>query len=118
VFAGVMTGNLTLLGLAAATRSGSLGSHVALALLGYGPARRSTTFLTGTLTAAVTGLVTRAGARAGTRWSVAVLMAHAAGASAAGGLLLAAPAALPALPAAALLAVLAVLLVRNTRPPS
>ena len=35
VFAGVMTGNLTLIGLAAATRSASLASHVAVALLGY-----------------------------------------------------------------------------------
>ena len=183
VFAGVMTGNLTLLGLAGATRSGSLASHVAVALLGYvtgtalgafvarlargarrpapviavllvelavlagftvgwavtgghpaGPAqfgllavatpamglqaaavrsagtKLSTTYLTGTLTTAITGLVTGTRSRAGIRWSVAVLAAHAAGAAAAGVLLLISPAVLPALPAAALLGVLTFLL--------
>ena len=35
VFAGVMTGNLPLLGLASSTRSESLASHVAVMLLGY-----------------------------------------------------------------------------------
>jgi uncharacterized membrane protein YoaK (UPF0700 family) len=35
VFAGVMTGNLTLLGLAAANRSAGLAGHIALALGGY-----------------------------------------------------------------------------------
>lgn len=183
VFASVMTGNLTLLGLAAAQTSGTLAGRIAVAFLGYAAGAAlgsrvtgrprgagvawpsavtavlvvelaalagftvgwalagsrpagvaqfgllavgaltmglqsaavravgttlSTTYLTGTLTAAVAGLVTGGWSRSSTRWSLAVLVAHAAGAAAAGGLLLTAPAALPALPDAALLAVVAV----------
>jgi uncharacterized membrane protein YoaK (UPF0700 family) len=190
VFGGVMTGNLTLLGLAAAQLSGSLAGYVAVALLGYltgtalgtavarwagragvprpapvtavllieaaalagftigwvltgghpagaaqlgllavgalamglqGGAVRavgttlSTTYLTGTLTTTVAGLVTGGGSRSGTRWNVAVLVAHAAGAAGAGGLLFVAPAALPVLPDAALLGVLAVVMTGGVR---
>lgn len=185
VFGSVMTGNLTLLGLAAAQTSATLAGYVGVALLGYltgtalgslvarwaggaGATRRapvtavllveattlagftvgwvltgghpagaaqlgllaagalamglqgavvrssgttlSTTYLTGTLTTTVAGLVTGGGSRSLTGWSVGVLAAHAAGAAAAGGLLLVAPAALPVLPDAALLGVLAVVM--------
>lgn len=191
VFAGVMTGNLTLLGLAAANRSAGLAGRIAVALAGYvtgaaggsimtqwsahrdtprrGPVlavlvmelaalagftagwaltgsrpagaaqvgllvaatvaaglqaaavrsvgtKLSTTYLTGTLTTAVAGLVTGGQSRSGIRWSLAVLAAHAAGAAAAGGLLLVAPSALPLLPDAALLGVLSVLLASETAP--
>jgi uncharacterized membrane protein YoaK (UPF0700 family) len=189
VFAGVMTGNLTLLGLAAADRSGTLAGHVAVALLCYavgtalgslvarrtprtpGPTpvlavlvleltalaaltagwiltrgapsgavqfgllalatsamglqaaavrsagtKLSTTFLTGTLTTAIAALVTGGEPRADTRWSVAVLAAHAGGAAAAGGLLLISPAALPVLPDAALLGVVVSLIARRRTP--
>lgn len=178
-FASVMTGNLTLLGLAAARASASLAAHIVVALAGYivgaaigarltrhrsatteiWPSRvtavlfielaafagfalgwelshsrpaggtqfallalatlamglqaaamerlgtpLSTTYLTGTLTGAVTSLVSGGGVRHN-RASLEVLLAHAAGAAAAGGLILLAPAAVPALPLAAVGAV-------------
>jgi uncharacterized membrane protein YoaK (UPF0700 family) len=179
VFAGVMTGNLTLLGLAAANTSGSLAAHVVVALVSYvagtalgslvaasvvvprwrpvtavllielaaltgftvgwvltgsrpaGAAqfgllalgtlamglqaagvrssgtKLSTTYLTGTLTTAVADLATGGQSHPHTRWSLAVLVAHVAGAATAGGLLLVVPAAVPAVPVAALLGVVA-----------
>ena len=191
VFAGVMTGNLTLLGLAAANRSAGLAGHIAVALGGYvtgtaagsviaqrsthgyttrrrpllavlltelavlagftagwiltggRPAdaaqlgllaaatvaaglqaaavrsvgtKLSTTYLTGTLTAAVAGLVTGGESRSGIRWSLTVLAAHAAGAAAAGGLLLVAPTALPLLPGVALLIVLSIVSANDAAP--
>ena len=180
VFASVMTGNLTLLGLATARASASLATHILVALGGYvvgvalgtgagrwssrgapwptsvtvvllleliayaglaagweltgtspgggvqfallGAAtfamglratalRRfdatlSTTYLTGTLTASIASLITTRNGRQN-RLNVSVLIAHAAGATAAGLLLLTAPAAVPALPLAALVAVIA-----------
>jgi uncharacterized membrane protein YoaK (UPF0700 family) len=191
VFAGVMTGNLTLLGLAAARTSGRLAGSVAVALLGYvagtalgsvlarvgrgarrrapvtvvlgveaavlagftagwvvtagGPAGAarlgllagaaaamglqaaavrsvgtglSTTYLTGTLTAAVAGLVSGRPPGSAGRWSLAVLVAHASGAGAAGGLLLVVPALVPVLAVVVVVAVLGVLLLRGTAPPA
>ncbi len=179
-FASVMTGNLTLLGLATARASGSLATHILVALAGYilgvalgtragqwssrgalwatavtvvlllelvayaglavgweltgsSPsggvqfalladatfamgmqatalrrfdATLSTTYLTGTLTASIASLITTRNGRQN-RLDISVLIAHAAGATAAGLLLLTAPAAVPALPLAALVAVIA-----------
>ena len=179
-FASVMTGNLTLLGLATARASASLATHILVALAGYivgvglgtragrwssrgarwetpvtvvlllelvayaglaagweltgsAPAggvqfalvaaatfamglqatalrqfdtRLSTTYLTGTLTASIASLITTRNGRQN-RLNISVLIAHAAGATAAGLLLLTAPAAVPALPLVALAAVIA-----------
>ena len=66
----------------------------------------STTYLTGTLTASIASLITTRNGRQN-RLNISVLIAHAAGATAAGLLLLTAPAAVPALPLATLLAVVA-----------
>jgi uncharacterized membrane protein YoaK (UPF0700 family) len=190
VFAGVMTGNLTLLGLAVARPSATIAVNVAVALLGYvagtavgtvvasrvgstarpwaapifsvllveltvlavltigwvlaggrpvGTAqlgllavaamamglqaaamrsvgtRLSTTFLTGTLTAAVAGLLTGGEARSRSWWSLAILVAHTAGAALAAGVLVLAPSWLPAVPDAAVLGVVVALGLRERR---
>jgi uncharacterized membrane protein YoaK (UPF0700 family) len=193
VFAGVMTGNLTLLGLAVARPSAAIAVHVAVSLLGYvigtvvgtivasrvGSADRpwaapirsvlmvelaalavltigwvpvggrpagaaqlgllavaamamglqaaamqsagtklSTTFLTGTLTTAVAGLLTEGEPRSHRWWSLAILVAHTAGAALAGGVLVLAPSWLPAVPDAAVLGVVVALACgeRRSRP--
>jgi uncharacterized membrane protein YoaK (UPF0700 family) len=188
VFASVMTGNLTLLGLAAARASGQLAVHLGVAFAGdvagvalgsriglrsggnalwpasvtvillielimYGALTvgweatgsspggtgqfvllaaatvamglqaaavrhlnmsLSTTYLTGTLTAAVASLVTGGNSR-DNRLNIGVLIAHASGAAAAGGLILSVPAVLPALPVAVLTGVITTVITVGTR---
>jgi uncharacterized membrane protein YoaK (UPF0700 family) len=74
----------------------------------------STTYLTGTLTAAVASLVTGGNSR-DNRLNIGVLIAHASGATAAGGLILSVPAALPALPVAILSGVITTVMTVGTR---
>ena len=71
----------------------------------------STTYLTGTLTSAVASLVTRSAADRNSRLNLAVLGSVTVGAAAGGGIIRAAPSALPALP---LLAVAGVVVVAAT----